>query len=70
MMYIVCEDMNFAWKEHQVVLFEEMWARGMPLTEIAKKLRRSVDETFLLAMDRARAGAIKKREGGIYGSAS
>ena len=70
MMYIVCEDMNFAWKEHQVVLFEEMWARGMPLTEIAKKLRRSVDETFLLAMDRARAGAIQKREGGIYGSAS
>ena len=70
MMYIVCEDMNFAWKEHQVVLFEEMWARGMPLTEIAKKLRRSVDETFLLAMDRARTGAIKKREGGIYGSAS
>ena len=70
MMYIACEDMNFAWKEHQVVLFEEMWARGVPLTEIAKKLRRSVDETFLLALDRARAGAIQKREGGIYGSAS
>lgn len=69
-LYIACEDMDFAWKEHQVVLFEEMWARGVPLAEIAKKLRRSVDETLLLALDRARAGTIQKREGGIYGGAS
>ena len=69
MIYIACEDMDFVWKEYQVTLFEEMWARGMPLTEIAKKLRRSVDEVFVLALDRARAGAIQKRKGGIFGHA-
>lgn len=67
MIYIACEDMDFVWKEYQVALFEEMWVRGMPLTEIAKKLRRSVDEVFVLALDRARAGAIQKRKGGIFG---
>ena len=69
MIYIACEDMDFVWKKHQVVLFEEMWNRGMPLKDIAKMLRRSVDEVFVLALDRARAGAIQKRKGGIFGHA-
>ena len=66
--HIACEDMDFAWKEHQVVLFEEMWRRGVPIADIAKLLRREVDEVFVLALDRARAGAIRKREGGIFGT--
>jgi hypothetical protein len=69
-MYIACEDMDFVWKEHQVVLFEEMWNRGMHIKDIAKMLRRPVDEVFILALDRARAGAIAKREGGIFGHSS
>ena len=68
--HIACEDMDFVWKDHQVVLFEEMWNRGMHIKDIAKLLRREVDEVFVLALDRARAGAIKKREGGIFGCSS
>jgi hypothetical protein len=66
--YIACEDMDFLWKEHEVVMFEEMWVRGVPITEMAKIFRRSTDEVFLLALDRARAGAIQKRRGGIFGA--
>lgn len=60
--------MNLDWEPHEVVLVEELWNRGLPIEEIAKKTKRPVKEVFILIFDRAEQGRIEPRKGGIFGA--
>lgn len=48
---IVLEELNFVWKSEIVEEVKVMWGNGQPLASIAKAVKRSNNETFLLLMD-------------------
>ena len=66
-MYIACEDMDFIWREQDVAEVERLWREGYDIRFIAKAVRRNIDEVVLLIMDRARCGALKRRQTGVFG---
>ncbi len=66
-LYIACEDMDLSWYPSEVRQVIEDWEAGVPLWEIAEKLKRDPDEVAVLLIDLARRGAIRKRRGGVYG---
>lgn len=65
--YIVCEHFDFVWQEEQVFDFECQWSEGRTLKEMAQYFKRTPEEVLLLALDRAKIGMIKPREGGLIG---
>ena len=66
----ILESLDFGWTTADIKSFRKMWHGGVPIPEIAKKLRRSELETHLLYLDqRFVAGKIKDREGGWDGGA-
>lgn len=67
MTYIALEELNFLWKEKEVERFRELWKQGLPLKEIARQLKRTTEETFILALDQAKLGNVGKRRYGVWG---
>lgn len=67
MVYLALEELNFIWKEEQVLEFESMWRNNKTLKEISVYFKRPPDEILLLALDRAKTGDIKRRKGGLIG---
>ena len=65
--HIACEELNFTWREPQLITFREMWAEGWDVRVIARRLGRKPEEVAILVMDQARTGKIKKRPTGIFG---
>lgn len=65
--YIACEEINFLWKERDVIEFREMWRKGYSIHQMAEYFQRGTDEVMILAMDQSRHRYIKSRPGGIWG---
>jgi hypothetical protein len=66
----ILESLDFGWTPADIKSFRKMWHGGVPIPEIAKKLRRSELETHLLYLDqRFVEGKIEDREGGWDGGA-
>lgn len=57
------EDTDFFWSSKEVKKFDGLWEEEMPITEIAKELRRSEIAVFLLSLDRIHREKIKPRMG-------
>jgi hypothetical protein len=57
------EDTNFFWSQEEIQRFDEMWFEDMPMTDIAKEMRRTELSVFLLAVDRMFQGKNKPRKG-------
>lgn len=66
-LYIALNECNFDWKHNQLVLVEEMWNRGESIKEIARLVRRPIQEVFILLYDRLDQGYIQPRKGSIFG---
>ncbi|RAL20838.1 helix-turn-helix domain containing protein [Thermoflavimicrobium daqui] len=65
--YTALEDLNFHWDEKEVLQFDQMWQKGVNLWDISRFFNRHIDEVAILAIDRARSGAIQPRQGGAFG---
>ena len=65
--YIACLDLNFGWRPFDVARVREAWKVGTPIDEIARTVRRDVDEVAVLLIDLARKGEIEPRPRGVYG---
>ena len=65
--YIACEDYDFTWSKDEMKNFRQMWREGIPLREIAIRLRRHINEVAILVIDQAEKGYIKSRPGGVFG---
>lgn len=65
--YIALIDLDFSWSSKQVQKVKKMWWKGYSISDISSSLKRESDEVFLLLMDLARKGEIKKRKKGIFG---
>lgn len=69
--YIPLEDLDIGWDEADLPKVRLMWEKGMDIWDIAKEVGRKgekgVYEVFLLLMDQAMRGKIKRRPGGIFG---
>jgi hypothetical protein len=66
--YLAMEDADLVWDTREVKQFDEMWAEGIDITDIAKRFKRDPDEVLVLALDRARKGYINSRPGSIWGN--
>lgn len=66
-LYIACEEYDFTWAESELEAFRRMWREGAPLPRIAKSLKRHINEVFILALDQAELGYIRKRPRGVFG---
>lgn len=64
--YIAIEDLDCVWDIDHVKDFEYLWNEGHTLSDIAKYLKRDIDEVAILLLDRARKGKVKSRESGIW----
>ena len=56
------EDTDFFWSPIEIQNFDEMWFDSIPLTDIAKEMRRTEMSVFLLAFDRIARGKIEPRK--------
>lgn len=65
--YIALEDINFDWRDKEVQKVRMMWESDYPIKDIAKKLRRPIDDVAMLIYDQALKRKIKPREGGLMG---
>lgn len=65
--YLVLEELDFTWDEHDVVDFRDMWNMGIPISWIASHFKRDIDEVAMLVMDQCRKGKIKPRPNGVHG---
>lgn len=66
--YIALDHANLDWLPEDVQKVEDMWKSGLHVEEIAKNIKRSEKDTFLLIYDRLELGEIKARKGGIFGN--
>lgn len=64
---IILEDLNFTWEEKVIDDVIVMWEKGFPLQDIAEKIERNNEETFLLLMHLSLKNKIKGRKRGIWG---
>ncbi len=66
-MYIALEEVNFLWGREQMNEVIIMYNGESSLLEISKQVKRKPLETFILLLDLAEKGRIKKRAGrGFY----
>ena len=59
--------LNWGWTRAELDTFRLLWEKGMPIWDIAKRMKRDPDEVAMLAIDQARSGGIKKRPGWAWG---
>lgn len=65
--YIILQEYDFSFLQHEIDKFVEAWSRGDPLADIAARIMRPVQEVFLLALDLIERNRITARAGGVYG---
>lgn len=65
--YIPLEDVeiDWFWDHNQVMIFDELWNIGVPLSDIAEELDKTFLEALLMMADRAERKFIKPRKGGL-----
>ncbi|QOS97580.1 hypothetical protein JNUCC42_13375 [Brevibacterium sp. JNUCC-42] len=51
--YVACEDYNFIWCEHEIRTVRKMWKNGISIVEMAKIVRRHLNELAFLIIDQA-----------------
>lgn len=61
------EGLNFIWDEEKVNEVKEAWKEGLHIAEIARMVKRSQAEVFVLLMDLELKNQIPKRKLGIFG---
>lgn len=65
--YIILDDLEFAWKVSHIEKVKRMWKEGNSFKEICEEFKRDPDEIFLLLFHLARSSIIQKRDGFIWG---
>jgi len=63
---IVLEDLDFLWKQKDLIHIAEMWKEGDSVLSIAKHFKRDPDEVVLALLHLAKEKKIKKRKGGLF----
>lgn len=66
-LYIALQELDFSWYPHEVERVIEMWERGTPIWDMSVEFGRCQEEVFLLLLDLAMNGRVKRRPGGICG---
>ena len=63
-LYLACQNMELGWYKEEIDIVNKAWKDGLPLWEIASKLKRPEEEVLILLID------IKPnlRKGWVYGS--
>ncbi len=64
---IILEDLDFEWEQSEMDKALDLWKEGYGVPDIAVKLNRKLDETFLLMMHLSRQGKVKRRKGYFWG---
>lgn len=68
--YVIALDgLDFSWDPKAVEKVKKLWSDGRHISDIAKTVRRDIDEVALLVMHLARKKQIKPRNGGCFGVA-
>jgi hypothetical protein len=65
--YTALEEADFIWDEREVLVFDELWKRGLSIEKLAAHFDRTTDDMMLLIMDRAQLGYIQPRFHGLFG---
>lgn len=65
---IILEDLDFGWTAEVLAEVRKMWEAGVPLAEMAGRLRRDPDEVGLAIIHLARQGEIQSRPGAVFGT--
>jgi hypothetical protein len=60
------EDVDFYWSEKEVKMFDKLWKRKEPISDIANALNRDEISVFLLSLDRIFQRKIKARDWRIW----
>ena len=69
-LYIACEEYDFIWLESEIDMVRQLWRKGVSIVEIAKTVKRNVNEVAILIMDQNEHGEIGNRKGGVFGHVS
>jgi predicted regulator of amino acid metabolism with ACT domain len=65
---IALEDLDFTWYPTEVEKVKKLWKYGRHIRDIAKQVRRDIDEVAVLIMHLARKKEIKRRKMGVLGN--
>lgn len=65
---IALDDIDFSWFRAEVEKVKKLWAYGWHIADIAKQMKRDIDEVAVLIMHLARKGKITKRGRGVLGN--
>ena len=66
-LYMAGQDLDFSWYEWQIEAVMEDWTAGVPIVDIADRIKRDEREVAFLAIELAHFGRLKPRKGGIMG---
>ena len=69
-LYIALSELDFSWYRGEVEQVAQLWRKGMPVADIAEKMKRDIDEVAILIMDLARRDVIEPRKNGVAGEAT
>jgi len=64
---IALDDLDFSWFIDEIDKVKRLWKYGWHIADIAKQMRRDIDEVAILIMHLSRRGEIKRRKGGVFG---
>lgn len=64
---VILLDMDFAWQNEDIETVQTMWQEGYSIEKISERVKREVDEVFLLLLHLARKRKIKERPNDIWG---
>lgn len=53
-LYIALSELDFSWYRGEVEQVAQLWRKGLPVADIAEKMKRDIDEVVILIMDLAR----------------
>jgi hypothetical protein len=66
---IILQNRDFDWTSAEIAQFRDMWNQGVPMPEMAKRLKRHERDLFLLWFDQYfEEKVIDDREGGYSGN--
>jgi len=63
----VLAELDFSWYPGEVEQVAHLWRKGLPVADIAEKMKRDIDEVVILIMDLARRDVIEPRKNGVAG---
>jgi hypothetical protein len=66
-LYIALSELDFSWYPGEVEQVAQLWRKGLPVADIAEKMKRDIDEVVILIMDLARRDVIGRRKNGALG---